>query len=84
MSPSDKKPEAGLAAMGAVLFRQTGNDSLVGRFSRMPTDHQIIPSKRRTGMLVTAVLITAFLVLIVVGMAVWLMAYENPASYRSN
>jgi hypothetical protein len=30
------------------------------------------------------VLITAFLVLIVVGMAVWLMAYENPASYRSN
>jgi hypothetical protein len=35
-------------------------------------------------MLITAVLITAFMVLVVVGMAVWLMANESPASYRSN
>jgi hypothetical protein len=82
----DKKPGLAQPWDGRVLFPPDGgNDLLVGRFTYMPTDHQIIPSKRRTGMLVLAVLITAFMVLFVVGMALWLMmANENPASYQSN
>ena len=72
--------------MGVSGFfsRDGWNDFLAARFPYMPTDHQIIPSKRRTGMLVTAVLMTAFIVFVVLGMAVWLMANENPANYQSN